>query len=188
MTSSSKTAVKSLSKLEKLFKFVKKITEIFDSLLILIRLLSLCFNLIGCQKLKSKQSRKQFYEKFDFLKPNLSRKTFWSILLFYFLERETLLNFPNSFISIFTRIISAHHSGPKMLKSKQRGAGPKFIYHVKGGYIVISKNKIFFKSVEGKFWQLSEKIWAGFPRALPPGISIRKWERKFWKKTPFLLN
>ena len=43
------------------------------------------------------------------------------------------------------------HSGPKMLKSKQRGAGPKFIYHVKGGYIVISKNKIFFKSVEGKF-------------------------------------
>ena len=46
---------------------------------------------------------------------------------------------------------SKYHSGPKMLKSKQRGAGPKFIYHVKGGYIVISKNKIFFKSVEGKF-------------------------------------
>ena len=43
------------------------------------------------------------------------------------------------------------HSGPKMLKSKLRGAGPKFIYNVKGGYIVISKNKVFLKSVEGKF-------------------------------------
>ena len=53
-----------------------KITEKSNSFLILIRLLSLYFNLIGCQKLKSKQSRKQFYEKFDFLKPNLSRKTF----------------------------------------------------------------------------------------------------------------
>ena len=48
-------------------------------------------------------------------------------------------------------IFEWNHSGPKMLKSKQRGAGPKFIYHVKGGYIVISINKIFFESVEGKF-------------------------------------
>ena len=32
------------------------------------------------------------------------------------------------------------HSGPKMPKSKWRGAGPKFIYHVKGGHMVISKN------------------------------------------------
>ena len=72
------------------------------------------------------------------------------------------------------KIHSFTHSGPKMLKSKQRGAGPKFIYHVKGGYIVISKNKIFFKSVEGKFWQFSEKIWTGFPRALPPGISMKQ--------------
>jgi len=80
------------------------------------------------------------------------------------------------------------HSGPKMLKSKQRGAGPKFIYHVKGGYIVISKNKIFFKSVEGKFWQFSEKIWAGFPRALPPGISMKQKDKKSKKSDFFLHN
>ena len=79
-----------------------------------------------------------------------------------------------------------NHSGPKMLKSKQRGAGPKFIYHVKGDYIVISKNKIFFKSVEGKFWQLSEKIWAGFPRALLPGISMKQKDQKSKKRALFL--
>ena len=38
-----------------------------------------------------------------------------------------------------------------MLKSKQRGAGPKFIYHVKEGLILISENKLFFKSVGGNF-------------------------------------
>ena len=32
------------------------------------------------------------------------------------------------------------HCVPKILKSQPRGAGPKFIYHVKGGCIVISKN------------------------------------------------
>ena len=42
------------------------------------------------------------------------------------------------------------HCVPKMLKSQPWGAGPKFMYHVKGGYVVISKNIIFFKSVQGK--------------------------------------
>ena len=50
-----------------------------------------------------------------------------------------------------------------MPKSKQRGAGPKFIYHVKGGDIVISKNKVFFKSVEGKNQLISEYILARVP-------------------------
>ena len=44
-----------------------------------------------------------------------------------------------------------YHSGPKMPKSKPWGDCPKFICHMKEGHIVISKNKIFFKSVEGKF-------------------------------------
>ena len=61
-----------------------------------------------------------------------------------------------------------------MPKSKPWGDCPKFICHMKEGHIVISKNKIFFKSVEGNFCQISEKNWTGFPRALPPGISMRK--------------
>ena len=64
------------------------------------------------------------------------------------------------------------HSAPRMLKSKPRGAGPKFICHVKGGLIVISKSKIFFQSIERKFWPFSKKIWTGFPRALPPGMKM----------------
>ena len=63
------------------------------------------------------------------------------------------------------------HSGPKMPKSKWRGAGPKFIYHVKGGHIRVTKTIKFFKSVGRNFREISEKIWTGFPRALPPGIS-----------------
>ena len=43
------------------------------------------------------------------------------------------------------------HSGPKMLKSKPWGAGPKFIYHVKGGHIMITKSIKFFKSVGRNF-------------------------------------
>ena len=43
------------------------------------------------------------------------------------------------------------HSGPKMLKSKQRGAGPKFMYRVNGGHIGITKNRKFFKSVGRNF-------------------------------------
>ena len=59
---------------------------------------------------------------------------------------------------------------------------------MKGGYVLISKSKVFFKSVQGKFEEISEKIWAGFPRALPPGISIGKYDGKFWEKTSFLLH
>ena len=65
------------------------------------------------------------------------------------------------------------HSGPKIPKSEPRGDSPKFIVHLKEGHIVISKHKIFFQSVEGNFGQFSKKIWAGLPRALPPGISIK---------------
>ena len=43
------------------------------------------------------------------------------------------------------------HSGPKTPKSKPRGDCPKFICHMKEGYVLISKYKIFFKSVEGNF-------------------------------------
>ena len=43
------------------------------------------------------------------------------------------------------------HSGPKIPKSEPRGDSPRFIVHLKEGHIVISKNKIFFKSVEGNF-------------------------------------
>ena len=43
------------------------------------------------------------------------------------------------------------HCVPKILKSKRRGASPRFTWHLKEGHIVISKNKIFFKSVEGNF-------------------------------------
>ena len=64
------------------------------------------------------------------------------------------------------------HSGPKMPKSKPWGESPNFIWQMKEGYIGISKYKIFFKSVEGKFCEFSEKIWTGFPRAFPPGISM----------------
>ena len=42
---------------------------------------------------------------------------------------------------------NGRHCVPKMLKSQLRGAGPKFIYHVKGGCTVISKSIKFFKSV-----------------------------------------
>ena len=71
------------------------------------------------------------------------------------------------------------HSGPKMPKSKWRGAGPKFIYHVKGGHIRITKTIKFFKSVGRNFSEISEKIWAGFPRALPPGITDKNECIKF---------
>ena len=43
------------------------------------------------------------------------------------------------------------HSGPKMPKSKPWGECPNFVWQMKEGYIGISKYKIFFKSVEGKF-------------------------------------
>ena len=68
----------------------------------------------------------------------------------------------------------SQHSGPKMPKSKPWGECPNFVWQMKEGYIGISKYKIFFKSVEGKFWRFSDKIWTGFPCALPPGISVRK--------------
>ena len=61
-----------------------------------------------------------------------------------------------------------------MPKSQPRGESQKFTYHVQGGYIGISKKQIFFKSVEGNFEQISEKIWTGFPRALPPGMKFQK--------------
>ena len=67
-----------------------------------------------------------------------------------------------------------NHSGPKTPKSKPWGESPNFIWQMKEGYIRISRSKISFKSVEGNFWQISEKNWTGFPRALPPGISMRQ--------------
>ena len=39
------------------------------------------------------------------------------------------------------------HCVLKSPKSYWRGAEPKFICHVKGGHVVISKSKVFFKSV-----------------------------------------
>ena len=47
------------------------------------------------------------------------------------------------------------HSGPKMPKSKPWGECPKFICHLNKGHIVISKYKIFFRSVGGNFKQNS---------------------------------
>ena len=73
-----------------------------------------------------------------------------------------------------------NHCVLKMPKSEWRGECPKFIKHVKGGYVLISKSKVFFKSVERNFEQISEKFWTGFPRALPPGISIKKYEKNFY--------
>ena len=66
-----------------------------------------------------------------------------------------------------------------MPKSKQRGASPRFIWHLKEGHIEISKSKIFFKYIERNFETFLKKIWAGFPRALPPGISMSEKEMKF---------
>ena len=78
------------------------------------------------------------------------------------------------------------HCVPKMLKSKPRGASPKFIWQMKEGYMVIWKYKTFFKSVEGNFWHFSEKIWTGFPRALPPGIRMKLEDKKFKCGNPSL--
>ena len=83
-------------------------------------------------------------------------------------------------------LLTFYHSGTKMLESYLRGDRPKFIYHVKGGHIAISKNKEFFKSVEGNFGQFSDKIWAGFPRALLPGISIKIKQKNCQKRSSFL--
>ena len=73
-----------------------------------------------------------------------------------------------------------------MPKSKPGGASPRFIWHLKEGYILISKHQIFFKSVEGNFWNFSEKIWTGFPRALPPGMSIKEKDKNSKTSTPSL--
>ena len=89
---------------------------------------------------------------------------------------------------VVTLIIEAVviHCVPKILKSKPRGASPRFIWLLKEGHIVISKNKIFFRSVEGNFWRFSKKIWTGFPRALPPGIRIKLEFKNSNYGTPFL--
>ena len=63
---------------------------------------------------------------------------------------------------------------------------PHFVWQMKEGFIGISKYKIFFKSVEGKFWGFSEKIWTGFPRALPPGIRMKLEDKKFKCRNPSL--
>ena len=90
--------------------------------------------------------------------------------------------------SYFSGYFFSIHCVPKMPKSKQRGASPRFIWHLKEGHIEISKSKIFFKSVEGNFWRFSKKFWPGFPRALPPGISLMKDCKNCELKTLFLLS
>ena len=51
----------------------------------------------------------------------------------------------------FAKCEQCTHSGPKTPKSKPWGESPNFIWQMKEGYIRISRSKIFFKSVEGKF-------------------------------------
>ena len=51
----------------------------------------------------------------------------------------------------YKKTVQIFHSGPKIPKSEPRGDSPKFIVHLKEWHIGISKHKIFFQSVEGKF-------------------------------------
>ena len=53
--------------------------------------------------------------------------------------------------------------------------------------MLISKSKVFFKSVERNLEQISKKFWTGFPRALPPGISMKQIEKNCKKRTLSLL-
>ena len=74
-------------------------------------------------------------------------------LLMHFAEK-IVLNTWNQYLN---------HSGPKMPKSKPWGESPKFICHLNKGHIVISKYKIFFRSVRGNFKQNSNVKVIEFP-------------------------
>ena len=53
------------------------------------------------------------------------------------------------------------------------------------GYIVISKYKIFFKSVEGNFWQFSEKNLTRVPPCPSTWHKYDKYWEKILKNDPF---
>ena len=91
------------------------------------------------------------------------------------------------FLDTLYKRVSFHYC-PQNEKSQWRGGDPKFLCLLKGGLIVISKNKIFFQSVEGNFWQFSKKIWTGLPHALPPGMKIQKERENSQKRIPILLH
>ena len=76
------------------------------------------------------------------------------------------------------------HCVLKMPKSQWRGAEPKFICYVKGDHKVISKSKLFFKSVQGNFWQFSESNSTRVPPCPSTWHEVAKRKAKILKKDP----
>ena len=104
----------------------------------------MCFTIIGTLLLNDsyRMFKKSSYPKeIMYFLPNFGKVKFRNS---YHIEANTM--------GITTRKMYHFtcHCVLKMLKSQWRGDEPKFICHVKGGYIVISKSKVFFESVQGK--------------------------------------
>ena len=87
------------------------------------------------------------YEPSDTLVPKMPNKNFCLHICIFHIYVVNFLgiitcSILKSILTILVSIVTSFtsHCVLKMLKSQWKGAEPKFIYHVKGGYIVISKS------------------------------------------------